>query len=70
MQEFVKRMLIERDDLKGKIKKAKKAVENPPFGSSADGMRMLGEQIKAMEQYLYWLEERISLEENKIGNKY
>lgn len=65
MQEFVKRMLTERDDLKGKIKKAKKAVENPPYGSSPDCLRMLAEQIKAMEQYLYWLEERIRYEESK-----
>ena len=62
MQEFVKKMIVERDDLKGKIKKAKKAVENPPYGSTTDGLRMLSEQITAMEQYLCWLEKRIDKE--------
>ena len=27
MQEYIKRMIVERDDLKGKITKAKKALE-------------------------------------------
>ena len=63
MQDYVKRMIVERDDLLGKIKKAKKAVENPPYGSSANGLRMLSEQIKAMEQYLYWLSERLKQED-------
>ena len=62
MQDYVKRMIIERDDLVGKIKRAKKAVENPPYGASANGLRMLSEQIKAMEQYEYWLSERLKLE--------
>lgn len=65
MQEFVKRMITEQTDLKGKIKKAKKAVENPPFGADAEAIRMLAEQLKAMENYLYWLSERIAYEENK-----
>lgn len=65
MQEFLKRMYIEKDDLEGKIKKAKKAIENPPFGSDTEGLRMLAEQVKAMESYLYWLNERITHESNK-----
>lgn len=59
MQEFVRRMISERDELSGRIKKARKALENPPFGAGEDGMRMLAEQVKAMEQYLYWLGKRI-----------
>lgn len=65
MQEFLKRMYTEKDDLVGKIKKAKKAVLNPPFGSDTEGIRMLAEQVKAMENYLYWLDERIKHEVNK-----
>lgn len=65
MQEYLKRMYSERDDLAGKIKRAKKAVETPPFGSDAEGIRMLAEQIKPMENYLYWLNERIEHEEKK-----
>ena len=65
MQEYLKRMYSERDDLAGKIKRAKKAVVNPPFGSDTEGIRMLAEQIKPMESYLYWLNERIEHEEKK-----
>ncbi len=65
MQEYLKRMYSERDELSGRIKKAKKAVENPPFGSDSEGIRMLAEQVKPMESYLYWLNERISHEERK-----
>ena len=48
MKEFVKRMLIERDDLRGKIKRAKKAIENPPFTSDAEGLEMLKKQVEGM----------------------
>jgi len=59
MSEFIKRMLTERDDLKGKISRAKKAVENPPFGADAKSMDLLKAQIKPMEEYLNILEQRI-----------
>ena len=59
MQEFIKRMLTERDDLKGKISRAKKAVENPPFGADAKSIDLLKAQIKPMEEYLSILEQRI-----------
>lgn len=62
MQDYLKRMYTERDDLSGKIKRAKKAVENPPYGSDVEGIRMLAEQVRAMENYLYWLNERIRYE--------
>jgi hypothetical protein len=62
MQEFIKRMISERDDLKGKISRAKKAVENPPFGSDATSINLLESQIKPMEEYLTILEKRIEYE--------
>lgn len=65
MQEYLKRMFSERNELLGRIKKAEKAVANPPFGSDAEGIRMLAEQIKAMKNYLFWLEERIEHEEKR-----
>ena len=60
MQNFLTRMITERDDLKGKISRAKKAVENPPF--NAKHLDLLSEQITYMESYLKVLEKRISLE--------
>ena len=62
MQEYVKRMIVEKEDLEGKIKKAKKAVENPPFGSSKEGLNLLSRQVEAMEQYHSILAERLKLE--------
>jgi hypothetical protein len=62
MQEFIKRMIIERDDLKGKISRAKKAVENPPFGSDAKSIELLKAKIEPMEKYLTILENRINYE--------
>lgn len=65
MQKFVERMKTERADLMGKIKKAKAAIENPPFGADKESIDMLSNQVKAMEQYLYWLSERINKELGK-----
>ena len=59
MQEFIKRMLTERDDLKGKISRAKKAIENPPFGADVKSIELLKTQIKPMEEYFSILEQRI-----------
>lgn len=59
MQEFVKRMITERDELNGKIKKAKKAVENPPYGTDQEDINLLETQVGYMEQYLDVLNRRI-----------
>lgn len=65
MQKFIERMKIERADLAGKIKRAKAAIENPPFGADKESIDLLSNQVKAMEQYLYWLDERIKKETGK-----
>jgi hypothetical protein len=65
MQQYVERMVQEKADLEGKIKRAKKAVENPPYGADKHGMILLAEQVKAMETYLACLDERIDYEKNK-----
>lgn len=62
MQEFVKKMITERDDLKGKIKKCEKVIQNPPFCSDKEGIELLTKQVAAMKDYLYWLEHRIKKE--------
>ena len=64
MQEYIKKMYTERDDLKGKILKNKKAIANPPYGSDAEGLKMLSEQVSYMEKYLDVLERRI---EHEVG---
>lgn len=65
MQEFLKRMCIEKDDLEGKIRKAKKALETPPFGIDSEGISLLKKQLAAMENYLDCLKRRISYEIGK-----
>jgi len=65
MQKFFERMIVERDDLKGKIAKAKKAIKNPPYGSDTEGLNLLSEQVTHMENYLAVLEKRILHEESK-----
>lgn len=59
MPEYVKRMLQEKEDLEGKIKRAKKAVENPPYGMDLEDKNYLETQIGYMEQYLDVLNRRI-----------
>ncbi len=65
MKQYVERMKIEREDLTGKIKRAKKVVENVPFGMDKTQVLLLAEQIKAMEVYLNCLDERMKYEEEK-----
>ena len=62
MQLYVERMIKERDDLKGKIRKDKAALENKPFDMTEIGGELLTEQVKAMESYLNILNQRIEYE--------
>lgn len=65
MQEFVKKMITERDDLKGKIKRVEKAIANPPFGTDKTSIDLLSAQLKYMQGYLSFLEQRIGYEQSK-----
>ena len=65
MKKYIERMIIEKDDLSGKIKKAENAIKNPPFDSDKHGLLLLAEQVKAMKEYERILAERIKYERNK-----
>lgn len=65
MQKYIERMIIEKNDLSGKIKKAENAVLNPPYGSDKHGLLLLAEQVKAMKEYERILAERIEYERTK-----
>lgn len=67
MRKYLERMLEEKKDLEGKIKKAKKTIENNPFGMDKHQVILLAEQVKAMEVYLGCLIDRIEYEEKKAG---
>ena len=65
MQKYIERMIEEKKELAGKINRASKAVENPPFGSDKHGLSLLAEQIEIMKSYEQKLEERIEYERGK-----
>lgn len=67
MQKYIERMITEKNDLSGKIKRAENAVLNPPYGSDKQGLLLLAEQIKAMQEYSKILSERIDYEVKKNG---
>lgn len=60
MQKYVEKMIIEKKELDGRISKAKKAVENPPYGADSESINLLKEQIIFMESYSAVLEKRIA----------
>lgn len=62
MKLYVERMIKERDDLKGRIKKAKAALEKNPFDMTDIGKELLAEQVKEMKSYLAILNQRIEYE--------
>lgn len=62
MKQYVERMIREKDDLKGKLKKAKAALENRPFDMTDIGFELLAKQVEAMESYLNVLNQRIEYE--------
>lgn len=64
MELYKKRMIIEKEDLQGKIKKAKKAIELPPYGMDKHALVLLAKQIEYMEGYLRILKERIDYKNN------
>ena len=65
MKQYVERMHKEKEELERKIKKAKAVIEIVPFGMDKKQILLLAEQVKAMEQYLSVLNERIEYENAK-----
>lgn len=58
MRHYYESMIKEKEDLEGKIKRAKKALEASPYGMNKTQKALLVRQIKAMEKYLNILNER------------
>lgn len=65
MQKYIERMIEEKKELTGRINRASKAVENPPFGSDKHGLSLLAKQIEIMKSYENILEECIDYELGK-----
>lgn len=65
MELYVTRMMTEKTDLEGKIKKAKKAIIGNPYGMTENDKHLLEKQIEYMESYLEILSKRIDLAKTK-----
>lgn len=65
MQKYIERMKTELAELNGRIGRAEKAIENPPFGSDNKGIELLKKQVSAMRAYREILQERIDYEVSK-----
>lgn len=62
MQQFVEKMVKERDELNAKIKKLGAAANNPPFGVNEEKLDLIKRQLTAMNQYLDCLNKRLFIE--------
>ena len=65
MKKYIERMKTEETELNGRIIRAEKAIENPPFDSDKYGIELLKKQVRAMRVYQEVLKQRIDYEVNK-----
>ena len=64
MEEYQKRMVQEAEGLRVNIEKLDAFVKSKPFESlSLIKCQLLTKQLAAMEEYIYYLQERINLEQ-------
>lgn len=66
MKKYIERMITEKADLKGKIARAEKAVATPPYGADKTSIDLLKSQIKYMQCYASFLEQRIEYEGGRL----
>ena len=65
MQKYIESMKIELTELTGRINRAEKAIDNPPYGSDTNGIDLLKKQVRAMRVYQEVLKQRIDYEVKK-----
>lgn len=58
-------MKTEEAELNGRIIRAEKAIENPPFDSDKYGIELLKKQVRVMRVYQEILQQRIKYEVGK-----
>ena len=66
MKQFIEKMEVELKELQGRINRAEKAVETPPFGADKISIDLLKSQIKYMQGYASFLEQRIEYEGGRL----
>ena len=65
MQKYIEKMKTELKELKDRIARNEKAIENPPFGSDEMGIDLLKKQVLVMRVYQECLQKRIDYEVSK-----
>jgi len=65
MQQYVERMITEKKDLEGKIKKAQQAIDSNPYGMDVTQKDLLCKQLGFMKNYLDCLNKRLEYERSK-----
>jgi hypothetical protein len=65
MQNYIKKMIAEAEELDGRIKRAENALNNPPYGIDTTGLHLLEKQVQAMKFYSDCLRQRIKYEGEK-----
>ena len=65
MLKYIEKMKTELSELEGRIHRAEKAIENPPYGSDDVGIDLLKKQVRAMRIYQEILQKRIDYEVSK-----
>lgn len=65
MKKYIERMKTEEAELNGRIIRAEKAIENPPFDSDKYGIELLKKQVRVMRVYQEILQQRIKYEVGK-----
>ena len=65
MQMYIEKMKTEATELDARIKKAEKAIENPPFNAGEKSIELLKSQLQYMRGYSEVLHERINYEVGK-----
>jgi tRNA1(Val) A37 N6-methylase TrmN6 len=65
MKEYIKRMQAEKEELEGRIKRADKAIQNPPYNADEKSIELLKQQVEYMRGYSDILHQRLEYEVNK-----
>ena len=65
MKEYIKRMQAEIEELEGRIKRADKAIQNPPYNADKKSIDLLKQQVEYMRGYSDILHQRLEYEVNK-----
>ena len=65
MKEYIKRMQAESEELDARIKRAEKAIQNPPYNADTKSIDLLKHQVEYMREYSNILHQRLEYDVTK-----